>query len=221
VFRHLTTALGHSGFPDDSVFHFQNLLAVTPEISELYERYYDEPPNLFGLYWEEQASADPYDVHLYILVKPDGAEGREIEEDEIYARIPELRGAYELGADLFQGQARKLTPLGLESFPDHLGIQLRLAGGNYLVRGVQYQHDGLTTVRYVDPALVDYVSMYILGMCVRYRQDLWRSVVAGDKSGVLGLVEPYAAVVKRRFPNTILDRFFGERFVFASAARLW
>jgi len=75
-------------------------------------------------------------------------------------------------------------------------------------------------VRYVDPSVVDYIAFYILSSCVRYKQDLWGTVIQGQESGVLGLIELYLSIATRRFPNIILNNLFGEKFSYGTPGYL-
>ena len=62
--------------------------------------------------------------------------------------------------------------------------------------------------------------MYVLSDCVRYQQELWGSIVEGRQSGILGIIDLLISVSKRRFPNFILDRLYGETFEYGSPGRL-
>ena len=62
--------------------------------------------------------------------------------------------------------------------------------------------------------------MYILSMCVRYKQDFWGEIIQGEKNGIIGLIELYLSVVKRRFPNSILNLLFGYEFSYGSPSSL-
>jgi hypothetical protein len=89
-------------------------------------------------------------------------------------------------------------------------------GGRYLVGLLPFTVDGAKLSRHISPPIADYIAMYILSDCVRYQQELWGAVVEGKETGVLGLLDLFIAVSKRRFPNLILDHLYGETFRYGS-----
>ena len=87
-----------------------------------------------------------------------------------------------------------------------------MQGGEFVVGALPYYLNGSTERRYLYPPLSDYISMFVLSDCVRYKQDLWRSVVQGRETGALGLIDILIDVSRRRFPNLVLDQLFKESF---------
>jgi len=67
---------------------------------------------------------------------------------------------------------------------------------------------------------IDYIAMFILSICVRYKQDFWGSITTGDKTGVLGLIKLYINAVKRRYPNFFLNYITGENYEYGSPGYL-
>jgi hypothetical protein len=109
-------------------------------------------------------------------------------EKEIFERIPELAKDFDLNPAVVHSQARTFTSRNLMKFPDYLGLYSPPVGGRYIVGGLNYRVGSNYFGRYVAPPVVDYIALYILSMCVRYKQDFWGSVIHGEKSGVLGLI---------------------------------
>ncbi|HEY5175873.1 MAG TPA: hypothetical protein VII95_09960 [Terriglobales bacterium] len=108
----------------------------------------------------------------------------------------------------------------LTEAPDYFRVYRPVVGGKYMVCALPYQLNGAANTRYVSPPVADYIAMYILSDSVRYQQELWGTVVQGEETGVMGLVEILIAVSKRRFPNLILNSMYGESFEYGSLARL-
>jgi len=211
VSQHLVEVIGGFRFPDKAIITFKDILAVCPEIAQMYEFFYNEPSKTIYLYRFDTISKDPYKIEIC---------PNETDEKEIFKRIPELAKDFDLNPHVLHSQARILTSRSLMKFPDYLGIYSPPVGGRYIVGGLNFKAGSNYFSRYVAPPVADYIALYILSMCVRYKQDFWGSVIQGEKSGVLGLIELYMSVVKRRFPNAILNSLFGFEFSYGTPARL-
>jgi len=211
VFPHFTRVISDFQYPDKAVFAFKDTLAVCPEISQMFERYYGEPSRILYMYSFRQVSKDPYQIQIC---------PRETDEKEIFKRIPELSKDFELKPDVLSNQARAMDSRNLKDFPDYLGLYNSVVGGRYIVGGLRYRLGSKNYVRYVNPSVVDYIAFYILSNCVRYKQDLWGTAIQGQESGVLGLIELYLSIATRRFPNTILNNLFGEKFNYGTPSYL-
>ena len=121
---------------------------------------------------------------------------------------------------LRHGVARTFISKNLTEFPSYFSIYSPPVGGRYVVGGLKYRKGGNNFSSYVDPIVTDYFAMYILSMCVRYKQDFWGKIISGEKDGVIGLVEQYLSISKRRFPNVILNNLFGWDFSYGAPSRL-
>ena len=209
VFKQLAEVVGGSSFEKGSIITFKNLLSVCPEISGMYEKYYNEPSKTFYLNNFEILSKSPYQFAISF---------NETDEAEIYARFPELQGDV-IKTTLLHGVAKCFTSKELEERPSYISIFEPLIGGRYAVSGLKYEVNSIMRKRTVSQILIDYLSLYILSICVRYKQDFWGSIVKGESSGILGLIELYISVVKRRYPNMILNLLTGEPFSYGSPGR--
>lgn len=210
VFKHLTEVMEGFSFPKNSIFIFKNLLLICPEISGMYEKYYNEASNTMYLY-DINEVISPYNLQLYFGTK---------EENDVYVRFPEVQNDFTMQPALYHGQARHFISKNQMRFPEYVGIYHSLVGSRYIVGGIKYELDSSILKRYTNPAIIDYIAVFILSTCVRYKQDFWGSIVSGEKSGVLGLIELYISTVKRRFPNIILDMLFREEFRYGSPGYL-
>lgn len=212
VFNELSKVISNFEFPDNSIIFLKDILAVCPEIARLYEMYYKEQSNTLSLYNYEEKSKQPFVAEI---------DFNETEEKKIFASIPEIQRDFEALPALRHGVARTFKSKDcLKAFPDYMGIYYPPVGGRYVIRGLKFKQDTVFSARYVDPVVVDYVAMYILSMCVRYKQELWGEVIEGEKSGIASLIELYTSVSKRRFPNAILNHLFGCSFQYGSPAHL-
>ena len=211
VFPHFTKAICDFQYPSNAVFTFKDILAVCPETSQMFEKYYEEPSRVLYLYRFRTISKDPYKIEIC---------PSKTDEEEIFKRIPQLAEDFDLNPNVLHSQARAFTSRNLKTFPDYFGIYYPVVGGKYIVGGLNYRLGSDQYSRYVDPSVIDYIALYILSICVRYKQDLWGSVIQGEKSGVLGLIELYMSVARRRFPNLILNHLFGQEFSYGAPARL-
>ena len=211
VFPQLKELLTGSRYPDLSTFVLKDLLAVIPEISQMFEKYYGKESQVLYLYRFTERSKTPYEIQICI---------REKDEQKIFKRIPELKKDFTMHTGLLHDQARIFTSKNLTNFPEYMGLYHSVFGGRYVVGGLKYRIGDTRFSEYLPPALVDYIAVFILSECVRYKQDLWGEVIEGKKSGTLGLIQLYISVIKRRFPNLILNELFGEPFGYGSPARL-
>jgi hypothetical protein len=211
VFKHFTKVVSDFEYPDGSVITFKDLLAVCPEIRQMFDKYYGGPSKTLYLYHFEKLSEDPYKIQIC---------PEEKDEKKIFQCIPEFATDFDMAPELRHSIARVFTSRNLKAFPDYLGIYYPVVGGKYIVGGLHFRVGSSHYNRYVDPLITDYVALYILSSCVRYKQDFWGSILQGEKSGVLGLIELYLSVVRRRFPNLILNRLFGHEFAYGTPARL-
>lgn len=210
VFKHLTETLDGFSFQNNSIITFNDVLSICPEISGMYLKYYNNYSNVLPLYKHEETSS-PFSITLF---------PRKLDENEIYKSIPELEVDFVLSDEIMHGQARKLISRELTRFPDYMSIYKSVVGGEYIVGGVQYQYNKKNKKISLNQASTDYIGMFILSICVRYKPDFWGSVIEGNNSGVLGLIELYINVIKRRYPNIILDNLFGEQFRYGTPSYL-
>jgi len=168
---------------------------------------FEAPSRCLIRHWVRIHSKQPYDVEICV-VAPNA--------DYISKRIPELARDFDLRPNVHGGQAAWFqwfrSKPSLPQPPSDFWSYNPVAGGEYLVGALPYYLDGRSERRYLYPPLSDYIGMFVLSDCVRYKQDLWRSVVQGRETGVPGLIALFIDVSRRRFPNLVLDQLFKEAF---------
>jgi hypothetical protein len=210
VFLRLTSTVQGFGYPAGALFTLKDVLSVSPELFEMFERYFEEPARCLPCYMTRTLSTKPYRVEICALAPT---------AEYVYQRIPEFATDFDLRpnpsirARVFKWFTSKES---VEAPPTKFWEYYAPIGGRYLVGALPFTLNGHIKKHYIQPALSDYIGMFILSDCVRYKQDLWRRVVQGQETGILGLVDLFLNIAKRRFPNLILNSLFGERFVYDS-----
>jgi hypothetical protein len=210
VAEHLSELVNGFKFPEKSVVTFKDIISTCPEISQMFELYYGEPSKALYLYDFKTISEKPYKIEICVQEK---------DEKKILTAIPELNKDFTMSKSLRHNLARVFTSNNISKFPEYCGLYYPPVGGKYIVGGLRYRTNSNYFSRYIDQMVADYFGFFMLSMCVRYKQDFWGEIIQGEKSGVIGLVNLYLSTVKRRFPNAILDRIFGERFEYGTPAR--
>jgi hypothetical protein len=211
VFKELSKLTSSFEFPKDSVIRYQDILSVDPELSAMYNKYYETPAQVYYLY-SKHITTDPLHVELC---------PRTNNREEFEACFPYIIQDFD-----FQGNLRHNVALiyrskqGLNAFPETIGFYSPIAGGNYLVGSLSYKVAEDIRIRFVPPEICDYLNMFILSNCVRYKQDFWGRLVAGEVEGGLGLINLSISIMKNRFPNYILSHLFNEKFDYGIAGRL-
>ncbi len=211
VFNEFAKVVTGFEFPINSTILLKDAFAICPEISKVYEMYYNEPSRTLNMYDFEEKSSKPYVFEISFEVE---------NEKEIFDRIPEFKTEFTMLPALKHGLARTFKSKELEHPPEYLGIYYPPVGGNYAVKGLRYSLNSTDYCRYVDPIVVDYLTLYILSMCVRYKQELWGESTQGQHSGAVPLIELYISTAKRRFVNEILNQLFGLAFWYGSPTYL-
>jgi hypothetical protein len=206
VFDELTEVICNFRYPRRVTFKLKDILAISPELREVYEVYYGEPSRtVYGS--AHVLSSDPYVIELSPAER----------HADIASYIPEV-------AEVFQithGKSGRLTLKAGASRSKQCFAEYRpVVGGMYIVGDLVYIHDGAKDSRHLMPPLADYIAMYIMSDCVRYQQDLWGNVVQGKTTGAIGLVDLFISVSRRRYPNLILNTLFGEAFDYGSPGRI-
>jgi hypothetical protein len=212
VFAHLSNVVQGFAYPKGAVIRIKDVFSISPELAQMYERYFDEPPRSVYSYGTKALSNNPFRLEVR-TAGPD--------PQRVYRRIPELAVDFDLqphpgvAGDLaFQSKDH------VKESPGYFGLYDAVVAGNFLVGALPFLWNGVPTKRYLSPPLGDYIAMFILSNCVRYKQDLWGEVVQGRETGILGLIDLFLEVSKRRFPNFILDHLFGEHFGYGTPARI-
>ena len=211
VFKQLTDLIHGFKFPDSSIIFYKNLLSVDPEISEIFRKYYKEKPKVRYLSRHEikdDPSRDVFIIELSVKDTNDSEFDQNFSEFHNYFKKEDRWTAKD-----WVGYRNKNN---IKSFPECYGIYSPATGGSYLIGGLEYEHDGSFYNRYINIELSDYVNMFILSNCVRYKQEFWRQIVQGETEGSIGIINLFISIAKRRFPHFILNTLFNETFKYGS-----
>jgi hypothetical protein len=144
--------------------------------------------------------------------------GRELTIEDILNVIPELAKDFVIEPDLHHAQAYKFYTNDFRAMPPYMGVYHSPVGGRYIIGGLPSRVGEVTEKRYVFPACAEYMLIFLLSDCVRYRQEFWSRIISGEQTGVLGIVDMAVAHTVRHFPNFILDSLFGQTFTYGTPA---
>jgi hypothetical protein len=207
VFSYLLKIFDDYAFDKQSVIEFKDILKCVPQLWGVFEKYYGESPTMLNLYSYKEMKDPKYELVLNISGK---------DPTHMLKTIPELEADFIIGEGLLHEQAKVFTSKDINAFPKYLGISSPQVGGQYLIKGLRFFNGENYQNHFLSIESLDYIAMYILSICVRYKQVLWGQVISGESSGILSLIELYINSIKRRFPNKILDTFFNEKFVYGT-----
>ena len=211
VFKELTDLIHSFTFTDNiSIIKYKDILSVDPELSEFYGRYYDEPSRVHYLYDVKFLSDDPYRIELC---------PRTVDRNAFELLFPNFTNDFDFQEVIHHQALRYTNKDHVSSLPDNIGIFRPIPGGRYLIGGLLFEENGNIISRYISPELCDYVNMFILSNCVRYKQEFWGKVVQGEHEGSLGLINLSISTAVMRFPNFILSQLLNEHVEYGTAAR--
>lgn len=192
--------------PIQSIIRIKDCISSVPEVKEIYERFYQEHANSFHMYSElKEVNLDRNKIEFAIPPNE--------KVDILLAHIPQIATDFDTVEnmhDIFPC-FRSKNDIRLKDI-GYFANYHSLIGGRYFVCGLNFEISGSRQSLVIDQQLLDYISLFILGEQVRYHQDLWCRLVQGEDSGALGVIEMYLEIVKRRYPNAILNNLFGENF---------
>lgn len=211
VFQHLCAVVGEQAPPLHAAICLRDVMSISPELGEMYERLINRPCRSVKNHDVRIRTQCPFQADISIgKSMPYGA----------FERIPELQTDFEVAPGRAHDRFVTLRSKShVTEFPGYFRRYNAPIGGRYFVGALPMQLERASIRAYVSPPLSDYIAMFILADCVRYKQDLWGEVVQGRETGILGLVDLLIAVSRRRFPNMVLDRLFGEHFDYGAPGR--
>ncbi|MCB0206494.1 MAG: hypothetical protein KDH89_16865 [Anaerolineae bacterium] len=210
VFLHLARLTQGIEIPENHVYCMRQLFSVNPELADSYVRSYGISSQVQYLY-DHQEIYEPYRLTLC---------PRTIDKTSFERLFPELPNDFACEEAVRHNQALVYQSKStITEFPRYIGIYSPLPGGRYLVRGLDYQSNGAIIVQYTFPELCDYIFMFILSNCVRYKQEFWGKVIRGEESGSIGIMNQAISIARLRFPNFVLSQFYNESFVYGTTAR--
>ena len=203
----MEAAIGFS-LPDNSEILLGDVLCADPELEELYAK----------LYGRRGASAATGGVGR----TNDGRVSlvaRRRTEDDLRKAFNDIDKYFELSGQGAQ-DIRLVSRQGIDPFQRHFGYYWVKSGGQFFIGGVTFNSSQGKDSCYLSPEVSDYVVMFMLSTCVRYKQEFWGDILEGRKSGSVALLQRFISVSRRRFPNFILDKLFGEKFDYGIAGRM-
>jgi YaaC-like protein len=216
VFKELTSLIHNFTFHDNSIILYKSISSVDPELSEIYRKYYKDEPKVQYLSFKREVDDPSRDFYIIeLLIKCD-------DKNEFENRFPEVKSYFFEDSKRWgnKGKIGYRNLKGIKSFPECFGIYSSLPGGDYFVGGLEYQHENDISKRYIAPEICDYVKMFILSNCVRYKQEFWGQTVRGETEGSIGFINLFLYNAKRRFPHFILNHLFNESFKYGSPGYL-
>ena len=210
VFSWFTQVTMKYEFPQNSFIRIKDIFKIDPELLDYFKDFYQEEPEVQYLY-DLKESLDPYKL----IICPSTLDRVKFEQ-----QFPEMLSDFILSDETKGGQAlvykSKEHVLG---FPKYLGSYHPIAGGRFLVSGLSYSVGNVKNKRFVYPEISDYVLMFILSNCVRYKQEFWGKLIQGELNGVIGLINLSITNIKLRYVRFILNNLFNEEFNYGVAAR--
>jgi hypothetical protein len=207
VFPALTVSTMHTRLPKDAEIRLHDVFRIDPELNGLIAKLYGDVPGSAS-----SGSRDRKGDTVSISISRTAP-------DDLRRGFPGIDAFFDVGQGKHEGAARLISKAGVP-FTDRFGYYQVLSGGYFLVDGLRFMSDGVDFRKYLRPEICDYIGMFILSTCVRYKQEFWSELLEGRKSGSAALVQRFVHVSRRRYPNFILDSMFGEHFDYGIAGRM-
>jgi len=182
---------------ENMVFSIGELLSLIPEIKDNYETIYKQKSNAYKI--ERHSN--------YIHVKSD----IELKKDEWekFLKIPKLNERYPHGQIVMDGFALSLWPMNPEIEDP---VVRAISGEEYLVLPLEKQKKIIA----LPEMSTHFIAMYILGMLSRYPLKQWLEIVTGEISGEVYIIQKLLEIIKRKFPNLILNELYNQSIIFTS-----
>lgn len=155
VFKYLCELLGMGVFQNGSVIRFKDILSICPEISNMYEKYYNEPSKILYLYKHEIISKSPYKIKISFETT---------DKEAIYNIFPELKGDFDISPSLLYGQALEFISHDLPEKPEYYSLFNPLIGGKYVISGLPYEIEDCNKKQVISQVAADYLAMFILSI---------------------------------------------------------
>jgi hypothetical protein len=197
-------------FPNETIVNIKELLKLDPELIESYSSFYQEQPNVKYLY-DIKESQNPYKLTICPLT---------LDSESFENIFPEFSFDFVLDNDTRGGQALVYQSREhITCFPNYLGVYKPMAGGKYLIGGISYSKDDIKIKKYIFPEISDYLLMFILSNCVRYKQEFWGMLINGNKNGSIGLLNVAISNIKTRYIGFILNHLYNDKFEYGVVSR--
>ncbi len=184
--------------PDTGIcFKFKELIRVLPDLSEMYQRHYNESSHCFYLYRENL----PHEVKF----------SPNVDLEDVKQVFPEFKQNYKeflsSPRDNTPGFVNPTLPISDDSFAVEEGI-----AGNYLIKPLDCGiHKSFSLI---------FATLFILSNVVRYKPSFWMKELEGRNSGSASIVEFLCNLSKRILPNDALESIWWEKFEYGTPIRL-
>lgn len=191
---------------NDRIFRLSDLLKVDPELQLLFDRQFQNLSGCVSLYQSSTAS----DTESFVEVKSG--------DQEFGLRFPELTSQVTISEGYLPSHVRVTANPNFKF--NAIATTYRIRSGGRVLRANPISRDqsGNTFTSYLSVEECDFMLMFLLSDCVRYKQKMWRNCqVLGDDQ-CYPLVGSFITNATRRFPNVFLDRLLGETHNYGSAA---
>ena len=103
--------------------------------------------------------------------------------------------------------------------PESFRICESIHSRKFLVSAIECEHNAATVTKFISPPISDYIRMFILSTCVRYKPDLWGKISQGETEGSIGIINLFISNAKVRFPTFILSQLVNEKIEYGITAR--
>lgn len=205
VFKELFNIINGFSIPDQIVIFYKNLLSVAPELSGLYQKYYGELSRCQSLYF---AHCDWPNIEISLS---------NINTTALENTFDKFTADFRATGEVTHNNVVRFRNINdMDSWPPYISQYISISGGHYLIFETSYKqwNNGTNTFNeiacYLTPELCDYVNMFILSNCVRYKQDFWGELIKGEKEGSIAFISPFIYESKTRFPYFILQKLINE-----------
>jgi hypothetical protein len=209
IFKILFEVFDGEAIKNNSIIRFQSLIKSVPEIRNIYTKFTGERSNSLSLY------------SLNVIENPFSAKvSFQLELDEIFSCLPVLKEKYIILDKKLHDTAFTFETTDKYLFIHSLKSYNSRVGGRYVVGALDWEIDGNVKNILLSQSVIDYVAVYILSNCARYKQEYWQDLISGKEKGIIGILQIFIDRVKMRFPLTIMEAIWNEDFYFGSPAYL-
>lgn len=200
VFPLLAETAGDPIPSNGTVYTTQEMIRLIPDLSDQYQRHYNESSHCIEIYSGPETTADGKLANFFNSAK---------DLADVLAIFPDFNEGYNKAKihSVFPG-FQSTNPL--DEIPQFYAIEYGTTRGEYLVKphssGI---HSSLP---------VYYILLYIISNLVRYKPAFWMEVVSGQSTASAAILEFFCDSALLRFPKEVLEKIWNEKFTFGSPA---
>jgi YaaC-like Protein len=183
-----------------------DLLKTDPQLKLLFDRQFDGTSGCVGLYTTGKTDEGRMFVDVFS------------HESEIKSRMPALE-KHVTFLPGYHAESVKVTANSGFEF-NKIATKYRIRAGGKCLRAnpVSTDPQGDVKTTFLSVEECDFIVMFILSDCVRYKQEMWRRCQVAGEDSCFPLINSFITNSIRRLPNFFLDRLLGECHEFAGAA---